>query len=91
MQIVFAPAAVPQANFHQCSHDLTTISSVVCCCHISGIYSKQAKRLQLAQITRSDGNPASGLQLGLLGPPREGKLHMNVSLQLIWSVVAMQQ
>lgn len=53
--MVFVPAAEPEANFHQYSHVLTTVSSVACSCHISGIYSKWAKRLQLAQTTRSDG------------------------------------
>lgn len=51
----FGPAAEPEANFHQYSHVLTTVSSVVRSCHISSIYIKQAKSLEWAQTTRSDG------------------------------------
>lgn len=53
----FGPAAEPEANFHQYSHVLTTVSSVVRSCHISSIYIKQAKSLEWAQTTRSDGPP----------------------------------
>ena len=51
----FGPAAEPEANFHQYSHVLTTVSSVVRSCHISSIYIKWAKSLEWAQTTRSDG------------------------------------